>query len=153
MSKDIPDDKITFEIIPQKPEAPAGESSLQVDDEGYVLGGKVHGHVIEKIEGGMRVTRPDGSTMVMQDGNVTIENLVPKSIGIKNLFEIESFAVRTQDQTRIYRLDFVGGGHVEVTYSQDGRVMEVSGHNVQQSITKDNEIIVSQGDSASGPVH
>jgi hypothetical protein len=28
----------------------------------------------------MKVTRPDGATMVMRDGSVTIENLVPKSI-------------------------------------------------------------------------
>jgi len=114
-----------------------------------VFSGKVHGHVIEKIKGGMKVTRPDGSTIILNDGEVTIENLVPKSVGIRSLSEIESFAVRTQDQTRIFRLDFIGGGHVEVTYAQDGRVMGVTGQNIKQSITKDNEIIVSQGDSAS----
>lgn len=152
MSKHEADDRITFEIIPQKPKVPVGENTLQLDDEGYVIGGKVQGHVIEKIEGGMKVTRPDGSTMVLQDGNVTIENIVPKSVGIQNLSEIESFAVRTQDQTRIYQLDFFGGGHAEVTYSQDGRVMEVTGQGFKQTITKDNEIIVSQGDSASGQV-
>ncbi|MNT73978.1 hypothetical protein D3C72_2127420 [compost metagenome] len=59
---------------------PAGKSVLHLDDENNVLGGQVYGHVIEKIEGGMKVTRPDGATMVMRDGSVTIENLVPKSI-------------------------------------------------------------------------
>ena len=101
----------------------------------------------------MKVTRPDGATMVMREGGVTIENIVPKSIGIRNLSEIESFAVRTQDQTRIYRVDFFGGGHVEVTYAQDGQVMEVTGQNLIHSLSKDNEIIVSQGDSATGQTH
>ncbi|MDD2102451.1 hypothetical protein [Pseudomonas putida] len=101
----------------------------------------------------MKVTRPDGATMVMRDGSVTIENLVPKSIGIRNLSEIESFAVRTQDQTRIFRIDFVGGGHVEVTYAHDGQVREVTGQNLQQTISKDNAIIVSQGDSSTGQTH
>lgn len=149
MSKHEAGDRITFEMHSPGMEVPAGESSSEVDDEGYVLLGKVHGHVIEKIKGGMKVTRPDGSTIILNDGEVTIENLVPKSVGIRSLSEIESFAVRTQDQTRIFRLDFIGGGHVEVTYAQDGRVMGVTGQNIKQSITKDNEIIVSQGDSAS----
>jgi hypothetical protein len=59
----------------------------------------------------------------MIDGEITIENLVPKSVGFRNLSEIESFAVRTVGQTRIYRVDFFGDGHIEVAYSQDGKVM------------------------------
>ncbi|WP_447803164.1 hypothetical protein [Pseudomonas serbica] len=153
MSKHEADDKITFEIHTPETEVPAGKSVLHLDDENNVLGGQVYGHVIEKIEGGMKVTRPDGATMVMRDGSVTIENLVPKSIGIRNLSEIESFAVRTQDQTRIFRIDFVGGGHVEVTYAHDGQVKEVTGQNLQQTISKDNAIIVSQGDSSTGQTH
>ncbi|MEB2626195.1 hypothetical protein [Pseudomonas sp. YuFO8] len=153
MSKHEADDKITFEIHTPETEVPAGKSVLHLDDENNVLGGQVYGHVIEKIEGGMKVTRPDGATMVMRDGSVTIENLVPKSIGIRNLSEIESFAVRTQNHTRIFRMDFVGGGHVEVTYAHDGQVREVTGQNLQQTISKDNAIIVRQGDSSTGQTH
>lgn len=112
------------------------------------------GSVAEKIEGGMKITRPDGVTMIMHDGGgVTIENLIPKSVGIRDVSEIESFAVRTVEQTRICRIDFFGGGHVEIAYSQDGQVMGVNGQNLKQTITKDDEVIVSQGDSASGQMH
>ena len=100
----------------------------------------------------MRVTRPDGATISMIDGEITIENPVPKSVGIRDLSEIESFAVRTVNQTRIYRVDFLGDGHVEVTYSQDGKVLGVTGRNVNQTLNKDNEIICSQGQSLSGQV-
>ncbi|MNO04249.1 hypothetical protein D3C81_2252230 [compost metagenome] len=50
-------------------------------------------------------------------------------------------------------MDFVGGGHVEVTYAHDGQVKEVTGQNLQQTISKDNAIIVSQGDSSTGQTH
>ncbi|WP_449105750.1 hypothetical protein [Pseudomonas mohnii] len=86
----------------------------------------------------------------MIDGEITIENLVPKSVGIRDLSEIKSFAVRTEDQRRIYRVDFLGDGHVEVMYSQDGKVLEVTGRNVNQTLTNDNEIMCSQGKSVSG---
>ncbi|MFS2200876.1 hypothetical protein [Pseudomonas sp. Pseusp3] len=62
----------------------------------------------------MKITRPDGATIIMNDGGVSIENLIPKSVGIRDLSHIESFTVRIEDQVRIYRMDFFGGGHVEV---------------------------------------
>lgn len=101
----------------------------------------------------MKVTRRDGATIVMREGSVTIESFAPKSVGIRDLSKIESFAVRAVAQTRITRIGFIGGGHVEVTYSQDNQVMEVTGRNLKQTISKDNEIFVRQGDSACGQVH
>jgi hypothetical protein len=114
-----------------------------LDDQGNFIEAHSYGNFVERIEGGVRITRPDGSTIIMIDGDITIENLVPKSVGIRDLSEIESFAVRTVDQTRIYRMDFFGGGHIEVAYSQDGKVMGFTGQNFNQTLTKDNEVICS----------
>ena len=145
---------VTFDASLQEAEATVGESTIQVDLEGNFIDGQVFGNVLEKIEGGIKITRPDGSTLVMHDGGaVTVENLVPKTVGVRDLSEIKAFAMRTEDQTRIYRIDFFSGSYLEVTYLQDGQVMEFTGQNLKQSITKDNEIIVSQGDSVSGQVH
>jgi hypothetical protein len=150
MSKNKKDDvTIAFDSAPSEPKL-EGESIIQLDHDGNFIEAHSYGNFVERIEGGLRITRPDGATISMIDGEITIENLVPKSVGIRDLSEIESFAVRTEDQRRIYRVDFLGDGHVEVTYSQDGKVLEVTGRNVNQTLNKDNEIICSQVKSVSG---
>jgi hypothetical protein len=64
-------------------------------NKGNFIGGQVFGNLVEKVEGGIKITRPDGVKMIMHDvGGVTIENLIPKSAGVRNLSEIESLAVR-----------------------------------------------------------
>lgn len=106
MSKNKKDDvTIAFDSNPSEPEL-KGESIILLDEEGNFIEAHSYGNFVERIEGGVRVTRPDGVTISMIDGDITLENLVPKSVGIRDMSEIESFAVRTVDQTRIYRMDF-----------------------------------------------
>ena len=145
---------VEFEAAPPGAETTADDGYVQVDREGNFVGAQVSGSVVEKVEGGMKVTRPDGARVFLHEaGYITIENMTPKSVGIEELFEIESFAMRTVDELRIYRVEYFGGGYVEVTYSPEGQVIGLIGHNIKQSISKDNEILVRQGDSASGQVH
>lgn len=107
MSTNKKDDvAIAFDSTPTEPEL-EGASIILLDDEGNFIEAHSYGNFVEKIEGGVRVTRSDGSTIIMIDGEITIENLVPKSVGFQNLSEIESFAMRTVEQTRIYRVDFL----------------------------------------------
>ena len=80
----------------------------------------------------------------MVNGDTTIEHLMPKSVGIKDISEIESLAVLTVDQTRIYRMDFLEGGYIEVACSQDGQVTGFTGRNIKQSLNQDNELMVSR---------
>jgi len=153
MSEDKKDDvTIAFDSAPSEPKL-EGESIIQLDHDGNFIEAHSYGNFVERIEGGVRVTRPDGVTISMIDGDITIENLVAKSVGIRDLSEIESFEMRTVNETRIYRMDFLGGGHVEVTYLQDGQLLGVTGQNLKQTITKDHEVIFSQGNSASDQVH
>jgi WD40 repeat protein len=148
MSKSNKDDvTLTFNPSPPRPDV-EGETIVQLDDQGHFIEAHSYGNFVERIEGGVRVTRPDGSTISMIDGELIIENLSPKSVGIQDLSEIESFLVRTVDEKRIYRIDFFGGGYIEVAYSKDGQVKGYSGRNFNQTLTKDNEIIVSRRSSA-----
>ena len=102
---------VEFKAAPQGTETTAGDGYVQVDREGNFVGAQVSGGVVEKVEGGVEVTRPDGAIVFLHDaGNITIENLIPRSVGVEDLFEIESFAMRTVDQLRIYRVEYVGGG-------------------------------------------
>lgn len=135
-------------------EVAVGEATVRVDNSGNFMGAEVFGNVMEKVEGGMKITRPDGSVMMVHDeGGVTIEKLTPKSVGIKNLADIASHVVREDGQLRIHRIEFVNGGYFEVSYAPNGAVVGCSGHNLSQSINKDNEILYEAGDSASGAVH
>jgi len=150
MSKKSKDD-VTVTFTPASPGAETeGLSIVQFDAEGQFKEAHCFGNFAEKIDGGVRVFRPDGTTITMKDGSITIENLVPKLVGIRNLSEIESCAVKTVGQTRICRMDFFGGGHFEVVYSHDGKVIEYSGQNIYQTLTNDNEVIVSRSDFDSG---
>jgi hypothetical protein len=111
-------------------------------------------NTMEKVDGGMRITRPDGVALVMwNDGNVTIENLTPTSLGIKNLAEVKSYSIQTVNQVNVHRVEFAGGGYIEVSYAQSGAVLGLSGHNIFQSINADREILIGQGKSATGAAH
>ncbi|MCW8275142.1 hypothetical protein IMF27_05020 [Pseudomonas sp. PCH199] len=140
-------DDITVTFTPLSPgDKVEGCAIVQFDDNGKFVEAHAFGNFAEKIEGGVRVTRPDGSTITMKNGDITIEDILAKSVGIRDLSEVKSFAVRTVDQTRIYCLDFFGGGYLEVVYSQDGQMLELTSQNLKQTLTNDNEIIVRQGD-------
>ena len=106
-----PKDDITVVFDHASPEAELkGKNIVKLDNEGNFLEAHSYGSFVERVEGGMRLTRPDGATLNLIDGNMTIENLVPKSVGILDLSDVESFAVRTVNKARIYRIDFCGGG-------------------------------------------
>ena len=144
MSKSKNDDvTITFDTAPPTPGV-EGETIVQYDEQGMFKEAHSYGNFVEKIEGGVRVTRPDGVTISMVNGDTTIEHLMPKSVGIMDISEIESLTVRTVDQTRIYRMDFLEGGYIEVAYSQDGQVTGFTGRNIKQSLSQDNELMVSR---------
>jgi len=145
---------VVFEAVPQGAETASSDGYVLLDNEGNFAGANVSGSVVEKVDGGVKVSRPDGATVFLHEaGDITIENMIPKSVGIQELFEIESFAMRTVDQLRIYRVEYFGGGYVEVTYSQEGQMIDLVGHNILQSISKDNEILVRQRGSANAQVH
>lgn len=150
----IGDTEFGVEAIQDGAEFTIGDSKVQVDSQGQLIGAQAFGNIIECVDGGIKVTRPDGSTMTLdKDGKTTIEDLTPKSIGIKDLAEIELYTVTVSDQSRIHRIDFVNGGNCEVSYTPSGTFSSLSGSNVQQSINKDNEILISQGEKASGTVN
>ena len=150
----IGDTDVEFEPSAEGAEFTIGEHKVQVDSQGQLIGAQAFGNTFEKVDGGMKITRPDGSSMTMhENGEVTVANLIPKSIGIKDLSEVESCSVQATGHTRTHRITFVNGGHVEVIYGPDGKFSSLSGNNIQQSISKDNEILLSQGNKASGTVN
>lgn len=142
-------DPIAVEFGPLFSDAQAkGESIVLLDAQGHLVEAHAYGNFVEKIDGGMRLTRPDGVSVSVIDGEMFIENLVPKAVGIRDLSEVESFSVKVKEQARTCRVEFQGGGHLQIVYSPDGQVMELSGHNLKQTLSKDNTLVFAKGDSA-----
>lgn len=145
---------VEAKALPEGSELTIGENKVQLDHQGNFVGATAFGNVLAVVDGEMRITRPDGSVMIINEtGGVTIQNLMPKSVGIQDLSKVESYVVQEKAEGVVHRVDFVGGGHLEATYTQTGAFVKLSGNNIVQSINNDNEILVSQGNSASGPVH
>ena len=94
MSKNKKDD-ITIGFLPTSPGPEVeGASIILLDDDGKFIEAHSYGNFIERIEGGVQITRPDGATITLIDGEITVDNLVPKSVGIRDFSDIESFEVR-----------------------------------------------------------
>lgn len=148
------DTDVEVEASPDGAEVTVGESKVQLDNNGNIVGAQAFGTHMERVEGGMKITRPDGSVMIMHDsGGVTMQNLTPKSVGIKDLTQVKSHSVDETAEGCVHRIDFVGGGYFETTYSKIGIFVSMTGNNVSQSINNENEILVGQGTAASGQVH
>lgn len=145
---------VEIEPGPNGTEFKIGENTVKVDNSGNLIGAEAFGNVIEKVAGGMKITRPDGSVMTMHEtGGMSIENFTAKSVGVKNLADIVSYVVREEGHVRIHRIDFINDSHVEVSYALDGSVMGLSGYNLTQNINKEGEILCSPGNSKSGSEH
>ena len=86
------DVKITFGTAPSTPGV-EGKSIVQYDNQGQFMEAHSYGNFVEKIEGGVRVFRPDGVTISIVDGDITMEHLIPKSVGIRDISEVESLTV------------------------------------------------------------
>ena len=155
MSKNkIDDASVETEEGSEVREVTVGDSTVKLDDAGNLLGAEAFGNVIEMIGGGVKVTRPDGSAIVMNEqGDISFENLVPKSVGVKSLADVVSHTIRADGQLRIHRIEFTNGGHVEVTYTPEGNFVRSAGFNISQSISKDSEILYGPGEPAPTAVH
>jgi hypothetical protein len=84
MSNPEPDiTELEFETDPQETEEAEGVCKIQVDQEGNFVGAHAYDYVVEKVEGGMKLIRPDRITMYMHDaGGVTIDGPAGGSVMI-----------------------------------------------------------------------
>jgi hypothetical protein len=67
------DIKVTLLPLPEGAEL-EGTSIVQFDEQGKFVEAHSFGNFVGKIEGGMRLIRPDGSTFTLKEGNITAEN-------------------------------------------------------------------------------
>ena len=152
--KKIGDTDFEFEQLADGAEISAAGTKVQIDNNGDFVSAKAFGNLMEKTADGMRITRPDGSTMTIHDdGSISVDNLIPKSVGIRDLSEIESYTIQNSAQGQLHKILFVNGGSLEVIYTNEGKFASLSGQNIQQTVTNDNEIFLSQGNKTTGTMN
>ena len=75
-------------------------------------------------------------------GMVATVNTIRK-VGISNLCEIESHAIRRIANSTSHFVRFVGGGDLRFAFTDKGELLELSGHRISFNITQDGEVDVS----------
>ncbi|HBC9521031.1 TPA: hypothetical protein KFM62_005105 [Escherichia coli] len=114
-----------------------------VDNEGQIIDGVAYGNQIEKFDGGVVVTRPDGSKITMfDDGGMNLEHFTPKSIGINSLSEVIGYSIERTDTYCTHKIELINDGYAEITYSPLGEFLEMSGSKIKNTINKENELYI-----------
>ncbi|WP_338799561.1 hypothetical protein V9K81_08875 [Pseudomonas monteilii] len=133
--------EIDVEVGPGGAEITSGQSTVKLDGEGKLIGAQAFGNTVERIEGGLIITRPNGAKIKMgDDGEVTLLT-VPSSVGILDVSTVASYTVRADGENIIHTVSFAGGGHAQITYCRE-QVVAISCHQVRQRINDDNELFI-----------
>jgi hypothetical protein len=140
----IGDQEISVDVGPGGAELTVGESKVKLDGNGNMIGAEAFGNVLEKVEGGMLITRPNGTQIQMNDdGGYTLVT-PPKSVGIKDFSKVVGYTISTDVNASVHSITFSDGGYAHITYDANGKFVGISGHHLSQSINNDNEMFVGQ---------
>lgn len=103
-----------------------------------------NGNIIQKFDdGSTRITTPDGRSFhVDKDGNANINLPSIKKVSIDNIFDLKSHIVMRDGELTIHNIEYLDGGSVKISFTTSGKLIEFSGKNIRQTITKENEITI-----------
>ena len=141
----IGDQEIDVNVGPEGAEFGLGDGGkIKVDGQGRLVGAEAFGNTIQKVEGGMLITRANGSQFLMgDDGNQSLLTM-PKSIGIRDMSNVASYTISKNSDGSTHRVTFEDGGYANVEYTLDGKIAGFSGHHLSQSLNEENEMLVWQ---------
>ena len=95
-------------------------------------------------DGSLSVETAAGAAITMGDDGISINLEEIKSVGIKNVIDVEVHQINTIVGSRSHYIRFNGGGEVKFAYNQKGQLIEFSGKNVSLNLTPENELLFSQ---------
>ena len=103
-----------------------------------------NGNIIQKLDdGSTKITTPDGrSFLVDKDGNANINLPTIKKVTIDNIFDLKSHVIMRDGELTIHNIELLDGGSVKISFTSDGELIEFSGKNIRQTITKENDVII-----------
>jgi hypothetical protein len=64
-----------FDTDPQEPEETTNDCQIRVDQDGNYVGAQAFEYVVEKVEGGLKLTRPDKISMFMRSDSINSQLL------------------------------------------------------------------------------
>lgn len=103
-----------------------------------------NGNVIQRLDdGSTKITTPDGRSFhIDKDGNANINLPAINKVSIDNIFDLKSHVIMRDGELTIHRIELLDGGSVKISFTTSGELIEFSGKNIRQTITKDNEVII-----------
>lgn len=100
---------------------------------------------LEATADGLQLKNAAGSAITLgPDGKpkITLSNL--KSVGIRNIVDVQSYSLTKTEEFVMHDIEFVNGGRAKMGYSHAGRLMELSKEgNVVISVSRDNALTFS----------
>lgn len=119
------------------------QNKLIVNEKGELIRGVAYGNNIEQTDDGVSVTRPDGTKITMlNDGDIKIENFIPKQVGISSLADVVDYKIDKVGLCSIHKIKIINDGYVELTYTESGELVNLSGQNTTNTITKENNFFI-----------
>ena len=103
-----------------------------------------NGNIIQKLDNGStKITTPDGrSFLVDNDGNANINLPTIKKVTIDNIFDLKSHVIMRDGELTIHNIELLDGGSVKISFTSGGELVEFTGKNIRQTITKENDVII-----------
>lgn len=103
-----------------------------------------NGNIIQKLDdGSTKITTPDGKRfLVDKNGNANINLPTIKKVTVDNIFDLKSHIIMRDGELTIHNIELLDGGTVKISLTSSGELVEFSGKNIRQTITKDNDVII-----------
>ena len=103
-----------------------------------------NGNIIQKLDdGSTKITTPDGRTFVVdKNGNANINLPTIEKVSIDNILDLKSHIIMRDGKLIIHNIELLDGGIVKISFTSSGELVEFSGKNIRQTITKDNNVII-----------
>jgi hypothetical protein len=96
-------------------------------------------------DGTVSVQTSGGVTMTMgAEGGISMDLQKIRSVGIKNVMDVDVHSINTVVGSRSHYIRFLGGGDVKFAYNQAGQLIELSSQNVILTLTPNDELIFSR---------
>ncbi|MEQ5724261.1 hypothetical protein ABN356_02780 [Providencia rettgeri] len=84
---------------------------------------------------------PIGVTVISSESlSINIKKIL--SIGIENIIDVESHNINKLYGSTSHFIKFKNGGHVELSYNEDGKLLDFSIHNLKTIVRDGNRILV-----------
>ena len=103
-----------------------------------------NGNIIQKLDdGSTKITTLDGRSFIVdKDGNANINLPTIKKVTIDNIFDLKSHIIMRDGELTMHNIELLDGGSVKISFTSGGELVEFTGKNIRQTITKENDVII-----------